>query len=168
MPLNGKLEANTLYMSLNSRSEKNSYHYGILVTDTNTKATLYHASTNLGGDWRIESKVGRPDVSVTLIVLVKVDSLHKDGFSTIAKSVPADGSPSKRTGEAFRCLTWVKDVLVSLDTNGIIKLPHDIDRFVTLAQSEAARESRGVEGGLGATVVNKLHQNTCITSSDGK
>ncbi|KAI1806552.1 hypothetical protein F4811DRAFT_134314 [Daldinia bambusicola] len=67
MPLNGTLKSDTLYVSLNARSNQGEYHYGIVATDAKAKATLYHA-TNSAGDGRMVSKTGRPDASVTLIV----------------------------------------------------------------------------------------------------
>ncbi|OTA90526.1 hypothetical protein M434DRAFT_397897 [Hypoxylon sp. CO27-5] len=153
MPLNGKLEASTLYLSLNSRPKKGEYHYGIVATDANAQATLYHAS-NLGGHWRMESKTSRPESSMSLVVLVKIDAVRKNNLPAVVKSIPADGAPSKRTREAFDCLTWVKDALVALDANGIIRLPANVDDIVSEAKKQGSKYASRAERGGGATVIN--------------
>jgi hypothetical protein len=141
-----------------------------MATDANGTTTLYHAS-NQAGPWRMETRSVRPENSMSLIVLVKIDNLRKPGFPDVATSIPADGKPSRRTGEAFDCLTWVKDTLQAANAAGIIQLPVTlgrsfslllrlpsvsnslIDELVTNANAEAARFSGRAESGGGATVV---------------
>ncbi|KAI0003980.1 hypothetical protein F4779DRAFT_621582 [Xylariaceae sp. FL0662B] len=92
---------------------------------------------------------------MSLIVLVKVSLLHNQGFPAVAESVPADGNPSKRTGQEFDCLTWVEDTLVAADAAGIIRLPVDVDKFISDAQGHARRFATRAETGGGPTVVNE-------------
>lgn len=73
----------------------------------------------------MEIKTGKPDKSVTLIVLVKVGKVTKKGIATVVQQIPADGKPSKRTGEAFNCLTWMKDALAHLAAKGNVALKID-------------------------------------------
>lgn len=53
-------------------------------------------------------------------------SFHNGGFS----GIPANGTASLRTGEAFTCHIWVKDVLVALQDAGLILLSTDIGKYV--------------------------------------
>ncbi|KAG6150205.1 hypothetical protein E4U37_006352 [Claviceps purpurea] len=71
------------------------------------------------------------------------------------KDVPADGSPSKRTGESFTCRIWVKDVLVALNDCGEIILPVIIDVLEGMAVKKGLKYAKIAEGGGGATVTDK-------------
>lgn len=46
---------------------------------------------------------------MTLIVLVKIGTVAKNGILAVMQAVPADGKPSKRSNEPFSCRTWAKD-----------------------------------------------------------
>lgn len=64
---------------------------------------------------------------LALIVLVRVGQCQSYSQSeAILKTIPADGNPSLRTGEAFTCRIWVKDVLMALHENGDIEIPVNI------------------------------------------
>ena len=109
--------------------------------------TLRHAS-NLRGPWVLDERASDPASSLTLIVLVRVSAIvdsddegddsgdydgdaRRGGSSEVVgvlRTVPVDGTPSRRTGEAFDCRTWVKDVLVALHQHGKITLPVDIGK----------------------------------------
>ena len=98
--------------------------------------TLRHAS-NLRGPWVLDERASDPASSLTLIVLVRVSAIAADhdggsggggGVLGALRTVPVDGSPSRRTGEPFDCRTWVKDVLVALHQHGKIALPMDIGK----------------------------------------
>lgn len=126
--LNGQTQPNSVYFSLNSRPKKGEYvsrgltksvpstkaanrsrkHWGVVVTDANNNPVLYHAN-NRTGPWAFEAKPGNPGKSMTLIVLVKIGTVAKNGIAAVMQAVPADGKPSKRSGEAFSCRTWSKD-----------------------------------------------------------
>ena len=68
---------------------------------------------------------------MTLIVLVRMGEIRShSGALDVMKGVPADGSPSTRTGEAFDCRIWAKDVLVALHDHGEIRLPSNIGKFM--------------------------------------
>ncbi|KAH6649355.1 hypothetical protein F5144DRAFT_478986 [Chaetomium tenue] len=126
MVLNGSTLPNTVYISLNSRPKKGEYHWGIVITDANNTATLYHAS-NRSGPWQFQARaIGDPGKSMTLIVLVKVGTVSKNGIAAVIQQVPADGKASKRNGEAFSCRTWVKDALAHLVAKGNIVLKADV------------------------------------------
>ncbi|KAG6300745.1 hypothetical protein E4U45_003708 [Claviceps purpurea] len=71
------------------------------------------------------------------------------------KDVPADGSPSKRTGESFTCLIWVKDVLVALYDCGEIVLPATIDVLEGMDMEKGLKYAKIADGGGGATVTDK-------------
>ncbi len=62
-------------------------------------------------------------------MLLLVGSVNaRSRVTDVIKSIPADGNPSRRTGEVFTCRIWVKDVLVALDESGEIKLPVDVGK----------------------------------------
>lgn len=126
--LNGQTQPNSVYFSLNSRPKKGEYvsrgltksvpstkaanrprkHWGVVVTDANNNPVLYHAN-NRKGPWEFEAKPGNPGKSMTLIVLVKIGTVAKNGIAAVMQAVPADGKPSPRSHEAFSCRTWSKD-----------------------------------------------------------
>ncbi len=47
----------------------------------------------------------------------------------IIYSVPVDGRPSERTGEAMTCRIWVKDALMALHDEVVIVLEKSIGKF---------------------------------------
>lgn len=103
-------------------------HWGVVITDANNAATLYHAS-NVVGPWQfIVKPVGDPGKSLSLIVLVKVGTVTKNGISAVIQQIPADGKASKRNGEAFSCRTWVKDALAHLVAKGNVVLKDDVGK----------------------------------------
>ncbi|KAK4206189.1 hypothetical protein QBC37DRAFT_249706, partial [Rhypophila decipiens] len=126
MPLTGEnLRASSLYITLNSRPKKGEYHWGLLITDSSTKGTLHHANNGSGG-WKYEARAVDPAKSMTLIALVFVASISDPvSVEAVIRSIPT-GTASRRTGEAFTCRIWVKDVLVALQEAGLILLPEDI------------------------------------------
>lgn len=67
---------------------------------------------------------------MTLICLVKIGELpdlHQ--AKTAIAGGPAEGEASSRTGEAFTCRIWVKDVLVTLHGGGIIQWLSDVGEW---------------------------------------
>ncbi|KAJ2986113.1 hypothetical protein NUW58_g5186 [Xylaria curta] len=72
----------------------------------------------------------------------------------VIRNIPADGSPSQRTGEAFTCRIWVKDALMALCEQGVIALPADIDALEYTAVQHGLSYAPYSEGGHGATVIN--------------
>lgn len=68
-----------------------------------------------------------------LIALVRVGSItDPHGFEAICQSQPVDASTSSRTDEPFNCRTWLLDVLVRLDEDGVVRLPMSIGGFIHL------------------------------------
>ncbi|KID88394.1 hypothetical protein MAJ_11067, partial [Metarhizium majus ARSEF 297] len=154
MPLTGSLQAKSIYISLNTRPQAGEYHWGLILTDSHKNPVLYHA-TNRNGPWTFEARKAKPDQSMSLIVLILVDKVKSHSRTKeIIESIPADGSPSQRTGEFFTCRIWIKDVLIALHDYGEITLPTDIDSLETLAVRHGLRYAPYAEGGYGATVVN--------------
>ncbi|KAG6177889.1 hypothetical protein E4U10_008375 [Claviceps purpurea] len=160
MPLNGNLEASSIYVSLNARRRAETYHWGLILTDPGMNAAFHHAN-NLYGPWKYEEKVAKPDQSTSLIVLVLVGKTKNHSrILEVIRGIPADGNPSMRTGESFTCRIWVKDVLVSLHERGEIVLPGTIDELENVALKQGLKYTRVSGGGGGATVINE-------TSSQG-
>ncbi|KAG6114303.1 hypothetical protein E4U13_003417 [Claviceps humidiphila] len=160
MPLNGNLKASSIYLTLNARRRPETYHWGLILTDPDMNAAFHHAN-NLYGSWKYEEKVAKPDQSTTLTVLVLVGrTKNHPRIMEVIRGIPADGSPSKRTGESFTCRIWVKDVLVSLHECGEIVLPGTIDELENMALEQGLRYRRVAGDSGGATVINE-------TSSQG-
>ncbi|RMD39296.1 hypothetical protein DV735_g5831, partial [Chaetothyriales sp. CBS 134920] len=142
MPLNGSLEPNTIYISLNARSNVGEY------------PVLHHAN-NPDGPWAYEARAAKPEKSMSLVALIKVAKVKNHSHTVeVMRAVPADGSPSLRTGEAFRCRVWLKDALVSLHEQGEIVLPVDVDELEKIAVETGLDHSPHAEAGEGATVVD--------------
>ncbi|KAG6285905.1 hypothetical protein E4U09_006998 [Claviceps aff. purpurea] len=177
MPLNGSLEASSIYITLNTRRRAGTYvglpltqllrsflpnsvadlpkHWGLTLTDPHMKAAFHHAN-NLLGSWEYEEKVAKPDQSGTLVVLVLVGKAKNHSrIMEVIRGIPADGSPSKRTGEFFTCRIWVKDVLVSLHERREIVLPGTIDELEKMAVKEGLQYTDLIADGRGAMVINK-------------
>ncbi|KAG6270943.1 hypothetical protein E4U49_004954 [Claviceps purpurea] len=153
MPLNGTLEASCIYISLNSRAQEGSYHWGLIITDPEMRVVLHHASNRLG-PWVYEEKSVDPEQSMTLVVLFLVSKIKSHSRTLgVIKGMPADGCPSKRTKEAFSCVTWAKDILVLLHECGEIVLSGTIDELEDKAVKEGLEHAGTAESGAGATVV---------------
>ncbi|KAI1068602.1 hypothetical protein LB507_004249 [Fusarium sp. FIESC RH6] len=151
MPLDGSLLRHSIYIALDARPEKDEYHWGLVLTDANTIPTGHHV-TNRAGPWVYEEKHDDPVCSPTLIALIHLGGIA-DFATDIIQGVPVDGKPSERTGEAFSCRTWVKDTLVSLDENGAILLPTDMDNLEWQVKRMGRKLAPICERGDGATVV---------------
>ncbi|KAJ4249765.1 hypothetical protein NW762_012107 [Fusarium torreyae] len=138
MSLNESLDSTSIYISLKSRPTPGEYHWGLILTDSNSKPVLHHA-TNIKGPWAYETLHDDAASPMSLIALMKVGNIENYSLAEeIVQKVPADGSPSWRTGESFTCRIWVKDALVELHENGLTRLPVDIDTI----------ESKTIEYGL--------------------
>ncbi|KXJ93340.1 hypothetical protein Micbo1qcDRAFT_194551 [Microdochium bolleyi] len=164
MALNGTLQADSLYISLDSRPLQDEYHWALVTTSTSTVTpTLRHAS-NLAGPWRYEAKPFDPRQRMMLIALVRVgavadhDALERIcGGGPEAGGVPAgDGEPSRRTGETFSCRTWLMDVLVALDEKGVVRLPMPVEALEQACRDFAAKFAERAETGGGPTVVDSF------------
>lgn len=69
---------------------------------------------------------------MSLIVLIWVAYVSDPAAAeAVIWSIPANDTASLRTGEAFTCRIWVKDVLVALQDAGLILLSTDIGKYVT-------------------------------------
>lgn len=95
---------------------------------------LYHA-TNASSAWQLENwsdQHTRTNPHYVLFYRIgTVDDLDKtlDEFNRIIIQIPADGLPSRRTGEAFSSRTWAKDAIVKLNEEGFIQLPKSIGSY---------------------------------------
>ncbi|KAG6113871.1 hypothetical protein E4U31_007641 [Claviceps sp. LM219 group G6] len=178
MPLNGSLEASSIYITLNKRQRAGTYvglsltqllrsflsnsvanlpkHWGLILTDPHMEAAFHHAN-NLSKSWKYEEKVARPDQSTTLIVLVLVGKARNHSrIMEVIRGTPADGSPSKRTGEFFTCRIWVKDVLVSLHERGEIVITGTIDELEKMVLEKGLQYTPFMTIGRGATIINEI------------
>jgi len=64
---------------------------------------------------------------MSLVILYKIGSVKSPlEADQVLRSLPADGSPSLRTGEEFTCRIWVKDALMALSNNQSLTLKADI------------------------------------------
>jgi hypothetical protein len=62
-----------------------------------------------------------------------------DSVEEIVRSVPADGKPSRRTGQSFNSRIWWGDVLFKLGEEGILRLEKSIgtpNRWRCMGESE--------------------------------
>lgn len=68
--------------------------------------------------------------STTLVLAYKIGQiLSPNHVDQVLRGLPADGSPSLRTGEGFNCRTWVKDALMTLHNDCLLDLSADIGEF---------------------------------------
>ncbi|KAI0483492.1 hypothetical protein F4859DRAFT_400514 [Xylaria cf. heliscus] len=120
MPLNGSLKSKSIYISLDTRPSPGEHHWGLILTDSNDKLVLHHA-TNRAGPWVYEESQAEPAQSMSLIAMLRVAKVKSHSRAKeVIQSIAADGNPSQRTGEAFTCRIWVKDVLMALSEQGVI------------------------------------------------
>jgi hypothetical protein len=47
----------------------------------------------------------------------------------VARDVPADGNPSRRTGQTFTCRVWIGDVIAELGRAGVLELKKSIGEY---------------------------------------
>jgi hypothetical protein len=67
---------------------------------------------------------------MSLVLVFKIGSVSSQtALDQVLQAVPADGSASLRTGEAFTCRIWTKDALVALHDSRIVTLPENIDEL---------------------------------------
>src|SRR5690348_8635298 len=98
--------------------------------DSEEQGSFHHA-TNPSGGWKYEMRAARPEQSITLVTVVRVGDLAGGDNAAalqVIRSVPADGTPSQRTGAEFRCNTWLKDVPVALDEARVVQLPMPVGK----------------------------------------
>jgi hypothetical protein len=101
--------------------------------DTEVEGTFHHA-TNPSGGWKYEVRKEYPKQSIMLVAMVRVGNLSGTVSAAVEviQSIPADGHPSKRTGETFDCMVWLKDTLAALDASGIVQLPMSLGEYTAL------------------------------------
>lgn len=70
---------------------------------------------------------------MSLVLVYKIGSVSSQtALDQVLKAVPANGSASLRTGEAFTCRIWTKDALMALHNNRIVTLHASIGEFQSL------------------------------------
>jgi hypothetical protein len=90
----------------------------------------------LDGPWRLDIKdLVDPFSSDRLVCLYRIGIISKQdvesGFvEQVMKEVPADGNPSRRTGQSFSCRVWVGDVIAKLAERGVLELKKSIGEFI--------------------------------------
>ncbi|KAK4157592.1 hypothetical protein C8A00DRAFT_29436 [Chaetomidium leptoderma] len=113
MPLRGEsIIPQSVYISLNARAEPGTYHWGLIIMDSETEGTFHHA-TNPSGGWKYEMKRARLEHSITLVAVIRIGGLNDTikAATDVIQSVPADGNDfvrvakhhgAKHLGEAER------------------------------------------------------------------
>ncbi|KAF7921246.1 uncharacterized protein EAE98_008672 [Botrytis deweyae] len=142
-----QLENNTVYMTLNSRGIPGTFHWGLFITTSSApRGVFYHASNKTGG-WQPEFKpTAYLFSSMSLVLVFKIGPISSsDKIDEFLRAVPADGSASLRTDEAFTCRIWMKDALVALHENHVVTLPVDIDTLEAKAFAAGTAHEHRVE-----------------------
>ncbi len=67
-------------------------------------------------------------MSLVTLLLIGTITGDMDDARAVLAHVPADGRPSRRTGDASTCRVWLKDTLVALGEHGVVQLPADIGK----------------------------------------
>lgn len=68
--------------------------------------------------------------SMSLVLVYKLGQASSQSqIEQVIRDLPADGSPSLRTGEGFTCRIWAKDAVMALYNNNLITLTEDIGEF---------------------------------------
>jgi hypothetical protein len=108
-------------------------HWGLLITSIATSGRYFHA-TNKSGGWILEVKLSSDPMSLMSLVLVQKlgEASSPDQMYKALQGVPADGSPSLRTGEPFTCRISLKDAVMALHKNGLLDLIADIGESTSL------------------------------------
>ncbi|KAG5986723.1 hypothetical protein E4U43_005385 [Claviceps pusilla] len=156
-PVHGTVQPTSIYLALYAISREQKYHSGIVLTDSNANTVLHHAKQD--PSWTYAVQDFEPENSLTLIALILLGKIKNESkvLQTFEK-VPADGRPSLRTGAAFACNTWTKDVLFMLEQEGELVLPADVDSLENQAKTYGTTYSNRATGGGGATVVNRFRK----------
>ena len=89
-----------------------------------------HATNRFGG-WQLEVRTSSNALSsLSLVLIYKIGpASSQTAFDQVLRAVPANGSASLRTGEAFTCRIWTKDAIMALHNNRIVTLEADIGKL---------------------------------------
>ena len=141
-----ELQANSMYITVDTRGVPGTFvshnvqkyswaninsqkHWGIFIHSQNWSGIIYHA-VNRSGGWFPEIKPTEDiRASQTLVLLLKLAGVSTSSFGlcdSTLRNVPANGTVSARTGEAFTCRIWVKDVTMALHDAKLITLTKSI------------------------------------------
>ncbi|KXS93629.1 hypothetical protein AC578_2601 [Pseudocercospora eumusae] len=150
-------ENRAIYVVLFLRGAQPGFHWGIFVPNMSPNGHLWHASNRSGG-WQLVEEERRVPESFSLCLAFKIGTAGDwNRFCATLRSIPADGTPSRRTGEAFDCVTWAKDALHALHKARFIVLTKSLEEIETWAVKNAEAHRAEVEAGLSsAQVDNKL------------
>lgn len=91
---------------------------------------------SLDGPWRLDIKdLVDPFSSDRLVCLYRIGTISREDIESglveqVVKDVPADGNPSRRTGQSFTCQVWVGDVIMELAKRGLLELKKSIGEFM--------------------------------------
>ncbi|KAF4634538.1 hypothetical protein G7Y89_g3556 [Cudoniella acicularis] len=161
------LASNTVYMTLNSRGMPGTFHWGVFVTSSPPRGQYYHATNKFGG-WQLEAKPSSNVLSsLSLVLVYRIGSLSSQAgrLDQVLRAVPANGSASLRTGEAFTCRIWAKDALMALHNSGIVTLSASIDKLEKQAFALARRLETKIESGEGKASVLDSDPSSSSSSS---
>ncbi|KAN0119225.1 hypothetical protein V8E51_001433 [Hyaloscypha variabilis] len=139
-------EPSAIYVTANSRGQPGTFHWGIFVSFSGDSGRLYHAINHTSvagvvGPWRFEYReINNFLTSRSLVALYRIGKVGEGSLQAVQDTimtVPADGEPSRRTGQTFTCRIWTGDVLVALHNASLIVLTKSI---VLIACREAEIE----------------------------
>ncbi|KAF7941468.1 hypothetical protein EAE99_001105 [Botrytis elliptica] len=148
--MSSSFENGALYMTLNTRGQPGTFHWGIFLPCSGAKGWYYHA-TNKSGGWKLEVKLtNNIRNSRTIVLAYKLGFVSSEAaLDQTLRAITDFGPISKRTGETFSCRTWMKDSLATLHDKGIVTLPADIDTLAKKAFDEATPLEPAIESGTG-------------------
>ncbi|KAF7862876.1 uncharacterized protein EAF02_010425 [Botrytis sinoallii] len=123
--MSSSFENGALYMTLNTRGQPGTFHWGIFIPCSGAKG------------W-------------TIVLAYKLGFVSSEAaLDQTLRAITDFGPISKRTGETFSCRTWMKDSLATLHDKGIVALPADIDTLAKRAFDEATPLEPAIESGTG-------------------
>jgi hypothetical protein len=73
----------------------------------------------------------------------------------VARDVPADGNPSRRTGQTFTCRVWIGDVIAELGRAGVLELKKGIGADALAAEIEMDAIFHAKEGEMDVVTKRK-------------
>ncbi|ATY61874.1 hypothetical protein A9K55_007913 [Cordyceps militaris] len=137
-PLSVKTSPFTIYITLQFLrviGEENYYHWGIFVTQqSNTANHLFHATDmgrrplDLYPEVRIVSDPLKSKTMTCCLKVARAPSL--ESIKAVASTVRLmDPRYLPRNEPLWTCRVWVKEVLASLEANGLTQLPVSVDRI---------------------------------------
>lgn len=138
----------SIYVILNLRGAESGFHWAIFIPTAAPLGTISHAVNRSGGWFYEVLETNTIPRSIELCLAIKIGSITSTNFTTlksVLKDVPANGTPSTHTKEAFTCRVWVKDALIALQNAKLVQLPSSIEEIEQSAIEAAEKNRENVE-----------------------